>query len=111
MNIVAVPGPKEPAPLSRNLIREVAMDIGKEVVAYIERMYPDAVKATSSTFCLSVRNSICNEIEAAIKITDEREIIERLARRKAHRRELRAVWKTIRETDWEKRRAAQDVSP
>lgn len=44
--------------LSQDIIKEIAMDIGKEVIAYIEVMYPEAIKATSSTFKLSVRNCI-----------------------------------------------------
>lgn len=97
------------APISRDLIKEIAMDIGKDVVAHIETMYQQAIKATSSTFRLSVRNCIYNKILAALEVTDEREIIERLARHKQFRREQKAMWKRIRETDWEKRRAAKDV--
>lgn len=47
---------------SRELIKEVATDIGKELVAYIEVMYPQAIAATSSTFKLSMRNHIHNDI-------------------------------------------------
>ena len=100
---------KLPTPISRDLIKEIAMDIGKDVVAHIENQYPEAVKATSSTFRLSVRNSIYNKIMAALEVTDEREIGEMLARHKTHRREQKAAWKRIRETDWEKRRAAKDA--
>ena len=100
---------KPPAPISRDLIKEIAMDIGKNVVAYIEVQYPEAIKATSSTFSLSVRNTIYNKIMAALEITDEREIIEMLARHKRFRREQKAAWKLIRETDWEKRKAAKDA--
>ena len=100
---------KPPTPISRDLIKEIAMDIGKDVVAYIEVQYPEAIKATSSTFRLSVRNSIYNRIMAALEITDEREIGEMLARHKSFRREQRAAWKRIRETDWASRRAAKDA--
>lgn len=50
----------------RELIKEIAMDIGKELVAYIEVMYPEAIKATSSTFKLSMRNHVYNDIMAAL---------------------------------------------
>lgn len=43
---------------SKELVREIAMDIGKEIVAYVEVMYPAAITATSSTFKLSLRNAI-----------------------------------------------------
>jgi len=77
------------------------MDIGKEVVAYVERQYPQAVEHTASTFRLSLRNCIYNEIMAALKTTDREEILARLARRKKDRRELKAMWAKIRDTDWD----------
>ncbi len=55
------------APLSRDIIREIAMDIGKAVAAHIEIMYPNAVAATSRTMLLSVRNTAFNEIMAALE--------------------------------------------
>src|SRR4051812_36162363 len=67
--------------MSRELVKEIAMDIGKEVAAYVERMYPEAVTATSSTFLLSLRNDIYNEIIGALDTTDEKAIIERLSHR------------------------------
>lgn len=91
-NLPALP----PRPIPPDLVKEMAMDIGKEVAAYIERMYPKAVEATSSTFLLSVRNSIYNEIIAAIGTSDADEIAARLADRKVARRRLRALWKRAR---------------
>jgi|GEM_PF-5825644 len=82
---------------AKALIREMAMDIGKEVAAYIEVMYPDAVTAASSTFLLSVRNCIHNEIIAAIQFSDEGKIVARLAKRKIFRRKWKAAYKNIRE--------------
>jgi hypothetical protein len=99
--------PQQPIP--RDLIKEIAMDIGKDLVAYIEIQYPDAIKATSSTFSLSIRNHVYNDIMAALEVTDEGAIRERLAGHKQHRRQQRAAWKRIRETDWEKVRSARDA--
>ena len=81
---------------SKELVRAIAMDIGKEIVAYIEVMYPDAIKATSSTFKLSIRNSIYNEIMAAIEVNDEGQIVARLKDRKKFRREWTAAYRKIR---------------
>lgn len=101
--------PDDPA---RALVKGIAMDIGKEVVAYVERMYPSAIHATSSTFRLSLRNTIYNEIIAALEATDEAEILARLAQRKKDRRDLKKRWALIRDTDWEAARAkATQVSP
>ena len=84
------------------LVKGISMDIGKEVVAYVERMFPQAVSASSSTFRLSLRNCIYNEIIAALEVTDRDEIIARLERRKKQRREFKAMWSKNRDTDWER---------
>jgi len=94
--VVAAEDKSLPADSPDALIREIAMDIGKEVVHHIEIMYPDAFKAASSTFPLSVRNCVHNEIIAAIKVNDEGKIIARLAKRKKFRRKMKAAWKDIR---------------
>lgn len=75
------------------------MDIGEELVAYIEVMYPEAIKATSSTFKLSMRNHIYNDIMAAIETNDAGEIRERLAKRKEFRRNWVAQYRKIRRGD------------
>lgn len=82
--------------LPRELVKLIAMDIGKEMVAYIEVMYPDVWAAGNSGFRLSVRNHIHNDIMAAIKLHDEAAIMKWLADRKAHRREWLAQWRKIR---------------
>jgi hypothetical protein len=71
---------------SKELVKQIAMDIGKETVAYVEVMYPEAITATSSTFRLSLRNHVHNEIMAAIEVTDEGTIVARLKDRKVFRR-------------------------
>ncbi len=81
---------------ARELVKAIAMDIGKEVVAYIDVMYPQAPAACSSTFRLALRNSIYNQIMAALEVTDEGQIIARLHDRKAWRRQWKAMWKKIR---------------
>ena len=87
------------------LLKGVALDIGKEIVAYVEGMYPQAISATSSTFRLALRNSIYNEIVAAMKVTDPAAIQARLTARAKHRRELGRMVKRGRETDYEAVRA------
>ena len=98
----------EPDDPARALVKGIAMDIGKEVVAYVERMYPQAVRAASSTFKLSLRNCIYNEIIAALDMTGESEILNRLAIRKKERRELKKQYEIIRDTDWEAFRAKRE---
>lgn len=92
-----VPKTAEPVPLTRDLIKEIAMDVGKAVAEHIERMYPQAVAASPpSTFLLSVRNCTYNEIMAAIEDSDEEVIRARLKRRAADRKRLRAIYRKIR---------------
>jgi hypothetical protein len=86
-------------PWSRELVQAIAMDIGKDIAAYIEVMYPDAVKAASSTFLLSVRNHTFNQIMAAIEVNEQGQILDRIADRKKRRRDWKAAWKKIRESD------------
>lgn len=80
----------------QDLIKAIAMDIGKEVAHHIEIMYPGAVKAVASTFLLSVRNTTYNQIMAALEVSDENKVIARLAFREKFRRHIRAAYKNIR---------------
>ncbi len=97
-------------PVAPDVVKEIAMDIGKEVCAYIDVMYHEAVEATSSTFLLSVRNTIYNEIIGALATTDETEIRKRIEERKVFRRRWKAQYKKLRETDYEAMRNATDVT-
>lgn len=90
-------GHQHGGPWSKELIKEIAMDIGKDVVAYVEVQYPKAIEATSSTFKLSLRNCIYNEIMAAIEVSDEGKVKARLRDRKQFRRRWTAAWRKIRE--------------
>lgn len=81
----------------RELVKAIAMDIGKAVAAHIEVQYPAAVTAASSTFLLSVRNCTYNEIIAALDTTDADAIRERLDGRKTFRRKWKAAWRKIRD--------------
>ncbi len=88
------------APLiPRDIVREIALDIGKEVAAHIETMYPAAIEATTPNMLVSVRNCIFNEIIAALDVIDEEEIRARLERRRKFRRKTRAAYRNIRETE------------
>jgi hypothetical protein len=89
--------PAAPGPWSRELVKEIAMDIAKETVAHIEFMYPAALLAAPSTFPLSVRNKIFNEIMAAIEVNDAGQIAVRLERRRKLRRKLTADFRKLRQ--------------
>lgn len=95
-DLPAKPEPPRPGSWSRELVKKIAGDIGKDTAAYIEVMYPDAVQAASSTFLLSIRNHIYNEIMAAIDVNDAGQIEARLKDRKKFRRNWKAAYKKIR---------------
>jgi hypothetical protein len=86
---------------SRELVKAIAKDVGEAVVAHVETMYPAAIEATPTTFKLSLRNCVINEIMAAIKTSDADEIAERLAERKKARRGLTAAYRKMRAGDKE----------
>lgn len=87
---------KEITPISRDVIKLIAMDIGKEVASHIETMYPAAVAATSKSMLLSVRNCTHNEIMAALGEINEQAILARLELRKQERRRHRAIYRKLR---------------
>lgn len=82
--------------ISRELIKAIAMQIGKDIVAYVEVMYPEAIKATSSTFTLSLRNSIHNKIVSIADLHDEAAIRKRLADNETHRKQWVGAYRKMR---------------
>lgn len=58
---------------SRALSKAIAMDIGKEMVAYLEVMYPKVFAAMNSGCKLSIRNHIHNDIVAALDFKGSKE--------------------------------------
>jgi hypothetical protein len=81
---------------SRELIKEIAKDIGDAVVVHVETMYPAAVASTPSTFRTSLRNCIFNEILAAVEVNDARRVVARIRDRKRARRKTRADYRRMR---------------
>lgn len=78
------------------LRKEIARDIALEVAHHIRIMYPDAVKAASSTFLLSVKGCVTNEVMGALAVDQAGPAIERLKRRAIHRREIQNAYRKIR---------------
>lgn len=80
----------------RELVKEIAMDIGKAAVSHLRIMYPKAYDALGPSGRLSMRNCIHNEIMAALSTTDADDIGARLAERKRFRRQQHAAYDRIR---------------
>lgn len=74
--------------LTRQLISEVAMDIGKELVAYVEQMYPEVWGKMNGGAKLSFRNHVRNDIMSALECRTEADYQGWLERRKRQRRKL-----------------------
>lgn len=93
----------EAEPLARALVKAIAMDIAKEVVHHIKIMYPQAIKACPTTFPVSVRGCVYNEIMAALDVNEEGQIRLRLAHRKRFRRQMTKAYSQLRNPDGHKK--------
>lgn len=85
--LATVDPPKEAA-------RVIAEEIGRQVAFHIETMYPEAVRAASSTFLLSVKGTVINSI-MALKDADKfnASIGDWLKKNDKHRRTIRKLKK------------------
>lgn len=74
-------------------VRRIAMDIGKQVVAYIDHAYPEAYDGIMSpkSFRLSVRNATANAIMAAVEAADLGLSDTRIKDHEEHRRTMRRL--------------------
>ena len=81
--------------LDRELISRVALDIGKEMVAYLEVLYPDVYQTMNSGCKLSIRNHIHNDIMNALETTRADEIEARLITRRDFRRKWLAQYRKL----------------
>jgi hypothetical protein len=57
--------------LTKDQIRRVAVDIGKEVSVYVKSMYPAIVRVAPDNFLAAVRQKICNQITSAFADGDK----------------------------------------
>lgn len=73
----------------------IAMDCGKEMVAYLEVMYPDVFEKMNSGCRISIRNHIHNDIIAALEIQGAENHMERLQERARFRREWLATYRNL----------------
>ncbi len=82
--------------ISKELINAMAEEIGRNTVAYVEVMYPEAIKATSSTFKLSLRNHIHNQIVSYAELHNEAAVRDRLIKDVAFRKEWVGMYRKMR---------------
>ncbi len=83
----------------REFLKGIAEDIGREVAHHIDTMYPQAVEACPSTFLLSVRGCVHNQIMAVLDFKgDALSMAKRLAEREAFRRGMGKFYRNLRKT-------------
>ena len=75
----------------RDKAKVIAHDIGHAVAHHIEVMYPEAVKAASSTFLLSVRGCVYNEIMNIREDKHGQSVEQWIEGRKKHRRLIKKL--------------------
>lgn len=83
-------------PPTPDLIKAMAKAVGTNLIAYLEVMYPEAIKATSSTFKTSMKNHVYNDIMMVAKLHTAPEIEKWLAENEAHHKRWLAQWRKIR---------------
>lgn len=83
--------PLTPDVLTDELVREIAMDVGKELVEYIGWMYPKMFDAVAKSAALSIRNHTYNSIMEAVKAANEGRARQMLDMHDRHRRKMRQI--------------------
>jgi hypothetical protein len=79
---------------TEELVRQIAMDVGKQVVDHIEHAYPAMCEAVAwKSARLSIRNCTHNAIMEAVKAANQGEVEPMLERHDDHRRAMRALRK------------------
>lgn len=81
---------------TEEIIRRIAMDVGKQVVEHIEWAHQDLVKGAKSweSARLSIRNATYNAVMAAVKAADEGRHEQAMAANDKHRRTMRKLRKS-----------------
>ena len=77
----------KPVGPTEEVVRRIAMDVGKQVVHHIETMYPDMPKAVAwKSARLSIRNTTHNAIMAAVNAADVGRAEQSIEANERHRR-------------------------
>lgn len=78
-------------PTHEELIRKLAWEVSKNVIDHHKNVYKSIFDAAPSTFQISIRNSIYNQIQSAIKCRTDQEIIEWINSSEDHRKTMRKI--------------------
>lgn len=76
-----------------SVIREIAKDVGKEVILHIETVHPEMFKAVRVRAAkLSIKTCIYNEIIEAVREKNLHIILRRLLRQKKYRKHVLSMY-------------------
>jgi hypothetical protein len=74
-----------------DLIKKLAWEVARNVIDHHRFVYSAIFAAAPSTFPISIRNSIFNQISSAIECKTDDQIREWIANSEAHRKTMRAI--------------------
>jgi hypothetical protein len=74
-----------------DVIKLLAWEVAKNVIDHHKFVYSKIFEAAPSTFPISIRNAIYNEIQSAIKCRTDQEMKEWIAKSEAHRKEMKRL--------------------
>lgn len=75
----------------RDLVKELSWEVARNVIDHHKNVYSEIFKNAPSTFPVSLRNSIFNQIQSAIKCHTDEEICEWIEKSERHRKEMRRL--------------------
>lgn len=75
----------------RDFIKELSWEVARNVIDHHKFVYSEIFNKAPSTFPISLRNSIFNQIQSAIKCHTEKQIAEWIANSEAHRKEMKRI--------------------
>lgn len=73
------------------LLKRLAWEVARNVIDHHKNVYPEIFENAPSTFAISMRNSIFNQIESAIKCRNDLDITQWIYKSEAHRKEMRRL--------------------
>ena len=74
-----------------DLIKELAWEVARNVIDHHKNVYAEIFKTAPHTFQISLRNGIYNQIESAIKCTNDVEIAAWIASSELHRKTMKSI--------------------
>lgn len=78
-------------PEKRDMVKELAWEVARNVLDHQKWVYSKIFENAPSTFAISIRNGIYNEISSAIKCHTDLEIHDWIVNSQKHRKEMQRL--------------------